>query len=103
MKFIWILFLLLNTASCRTTTGNFHKDSMAAVLEYCDIIKSACGITCRMEGLRCDRDKNGDGKVSVIVLGFDTAKKMKYEEARTYFYEMVDGLLAHLNKNEKIR
>jgi hypothetical protein len=77
---------------------------MDAINEYSEYLKKDKGITCGMYGLDYSgADKINDGKIHTISLGYDTDKRMKYEEARTFCYEIVDGLLTKLNKNEKIR
>lgn len=77
---------------------------MDVIDEYSKIIKEEKGIICSLHGFRwAGPDKIYDGKIHTIALGYRIDKNVKFEEARKLFYEIVDGLLEHLNKNEKIR
>src|SRR5262249_6965398 len=48
-------------------------------------------------------DKVFDAKVHEISLGYRVDKNMKLEEAKKYFYALVDGLLDRLNQSEAVR
>ncbi|MBS0626015.1 MAG: hypothetical protein JSS32_08200 [Verrucomicrobia bacterium] len=77
---------------------------MNEIDKYSHILKKEKGIECRMYGLHyAGPDKIYDGKIHTIALGYGIAKRMKLKEARKLFYEMVDGLLTHLNEDKKIR
>jgi hypothetical protein len=77
---------------------------MQYIDQYSDSLKEKQGIRCSSYGLDyAGKDKVYDGKIHKVALGYRIEKNLKFVEARKLFYEAVDGLLAHLNKNEKIR
>ncbi len=81
-----------------------HDEVMFVINQYLTPLEEEKGIELRGYGLHyAGPDKVYDGKIHEINLGLSISKKMKYEEARTLFYSVVDGLLQSINKNESIR
>jgi hypothetical protein len=87
-----------------TTSNNPSNDEVMVVInKYSKELKKE-GIVRRWYGLDyAGADKVYDGKIHNISLGYGIDKNLKYEEARKFFYEIVDGLLKELNENEQIR
>ena len=46
------------------------------------------------------RDNVYDGKIHLVKLSYSIDKNVKYEEAKTFFRDIVDGLLDVINKTE---
>lgn len=78
-------------------------ETMLVINEYTKKIKKEKNIRRSGYGLNyAGPDKIYDGKIHVINLSYRVDKNMKYDEAREYFYSIVDGLLAHINKNTQL-
>ena len=77
---------------------------MKVINSYSSDIKKEKGIVLTRYGLKYfGPDKIYDGKIHQIDLGYRIDKAMKFDEARAYFYEVVDGLLNCINQNEKLK
>jgi hypothetical protein len=100
--FLMISFFSFIGISCHSDSS--YKATMNVIDEYSRILKQEKGIICSSYGLDyAGPDKIYDGKIHTIALGYRIDKNIKFDEARKLFYEIADGLLERLNKNEKIR
>lgn len=81
-----------------------YDNTMKVINEYSSEIKKGKELTLTRYGLHyAGPDKIYDGKIHQVSLGYRIDKGMKFDEARVYFYEVVDGLLDRLNHNDEIK
>ena len=71
---------------------------MDVIDDYNKKIKKEKSIELTLYGLEyAGPDKVYDGNIHIIALGYALDKRIQYQEARTLFYEIIDGLLEKLN------
>lgn len=101
---IFLITITCLIASCSMNKeDNSYKETMSAINEFSQLIKNQKKIRNTSYGLDyAGQDKMYDGKIHVIGLGYSIDKNLKYDEARAYFYSIVDGLLDHINKNTRL-
>src|SRR5579872_1640327 len=105
MKILFMLFPFI-LYSCGGVISNepSYNNVMKEINIYSSQIKKDKGICRTWYGLDyAGPDKIYDGKIHQIDLGYRIDKAMKFDVARAYFYEVVDGLLERINKNEKLK
>jgi hypothetical protein len=91
-------------SSAFVSNNSSYNNVMIEIDDYSSEIKEEKGINRAWYGLHyAGQDKIYDGKIHEISLGYRVDKAMKFEEARSYFYEVADGLLNRINNNEKIK
>ena len=104
-SFVFILLIIFTATVCGSVPKKNHssKEVMSVINAYSKKIKKEKRIWNSAYGLfYAGEDKIYDGKIHTIFLGYDVDENLKYEEARGYFYAVVDGLLAHINKNTQL-
>jgi len=96
--------ILLFIVSCsKSLKKDSYKETMSVVNEYSKKIEKHEGIRRSGYGLYyLGKDNTYDGKIRAISLGYRVDKNMKYDEARKYFYFVVDGLVDQINKNKQL-
>lgn len=102
--FLVLLLVLPQIGSCSVPKkDNSYDDTMRVIDQYSKLIKREESIRRSSYGLFYEReDKTSDSKIHVIALGYDIEKNFKYEEARKYFYSIVDGLIECINRNTQL-
>jgi hypothetical protein len=98
-NFVFLSFL----SSCFVSDGVDYADIdvMNVIDRYSKSIAIEKKIILRSYGLQyAGRDNVYDGKIHIVDLSYSIDKNMNYEEARSLFYEIVDGLLDVINKTE---
>lgn len=101
---ILVFMSILNVSFAKTEKQKSFHDTMSVIDEYSQILKGQEQIRNSSYGLDyAGEDKVYDEKIHVIALGYRVDKHMRYDEASNYFYSIVDGLLAHINKNVQIK
>jgi len=104
MKHLLLIVLYLLSCGFSSTKQNYHTAVMSEIRKYSNKLEKEQNIELALYGLdAAGPDKVYDAKVHTIVLGYRVDKNMKFDEAKKYFYAVVDGLLDHLNKNEAIQ
>ena len=83
------------------------KDSYSEVMDvinvYSDRVKKERNIRLSSYGISyVGRNKPYDGKIYTISLGYQIDANMEYDEARSYFYGLVDGFLLSINQEERL-
>jgi hypothetical protein len=77
-------------------------DIMPIIKNYSKKIQKEKNITLRLYGFRCaGRDKVYDGKIHEIDLGYSIDKSLKFDEARAFFYNILDELIELINNDPK--
>ena len=74
---------------------------MNVILKYSNELRKK-NIKLNLYGFAKHSDVN-DNKIHEINLTYSIDKRMKLNEAREFFYSVIDGLIAEINKNESIR
>lgn len=107
MKFFIVCFpLFWFLTSCSLSDGKdySYNDVMNVIYEYNKKISKEKSVELDSYGLYyAGADKIYDGKIHIIDLGYSVDQRMQYEEARKWFYELVDGLLENINNTEYLR
>ncbi len=100
---ILVVFYLL-ICGFASAKSDYYNDVMSEIHDYSHKLKKEQNIQLVLYGISgAGPDKVYDAKVHEISLGYRVDKNMKLDEAKKYFYAVVDGLLDHLNKNEQIK
>jgi hypothetical protein len=107
MKFFQLLFCLFFVDSlgyCEMDdSDNSYRETLSLIHEYSKYVKKEKGLRNTSYGLSYfTPDGVYDGKIHTIAAGYSTDQGMKYEEARTYFYRVIDGLIDHINAHKEI-
>jgi len=102
-RFLFAIAYLLG-CSFSAAKPDFYTSVISELRKYSSKLEKQQNIRLVLYGLVCaGPDKVYDEKVHTISLGYSVDKAMKFDEAKTYFYSVVDGLLEHLNKNEGLK
>lgn len=103
LSILVVLFAKVDGADHEKTKPD-NNEVIWTIKRHSKKLQKEKNITLALYGTTCaGPDKIYDGKVHQIDVMYRVDKKLKYEEARTLFYSVVDNFLAELNKNEKIR
>lgn len=106
IKLFFLLLLALAT-SCSNSDNDddrSYKDTMSVIHAYSKKIRQEQKIWNSGYGLDyAGEDKIYDGKIHIISLAYRVDKNLKYEEARTYFYTIVDDLISHVNTHTELQ
>ena len=104
MRFFLINFVCFAfLSSCFVSDGvNYSRiDVMNVIDRYSKSIAIEKKVIRRSYGLDyAGRDNVYDGKIHLVKLSYSIDKNVKYEEAKTFFRDIVDGLLDVINKTE---
>lgn len=99
-------FLLIFCVSFKAngSANESRKKTMRVINKYSDEIKKKFLIERTSYGLDyAGPDKMYDGKIHVVALGYSIDKSVNFEEGRKLFYQLVDGLIETINKEESIK
>ncbi|OGN64836.1 MAG: hypothetical protein A3E80_02180 [Chlamydiae bacterium RIFCSPHIGHO2_12_FULL_49_9] len=100
---LFIFFGILSL-SAMSRSDSSYEAVMKVIDQYSAELKREKKIRNTAYGLHyAGPDKVYDGKIHEVDLGYCIDKSMNYDEARVYFYELVDGLLTRINQNEKLK
>lgn len=103
MKFFLLICACFIGNCAMAERDNSYQETLAVINKYSKTLKNEKKIRNSSYGLHyAGPDKIYDGKIHTIDLGYRLDKNLKYNEARTYFYSIVDGLLNHINKNTQL-
>ncbi len=98
-----ITILILNGCISASKPSNSSRDAWTVIDNYSKKLEQE-GIINRWHGVRCaGPDKIYDGKIHEISLGYSIDKNLKYQDARKYFYRIIDDFLKEINSHERIR
>jgi hypothetical protein len=104
MNYLLVLFFILNFNRCFSMAKPTPREEAMNVFHNYSKILEKEGIINRWYGVDCaGPDKIYDGKIHEISLGYSIDKNFKYQEARRFFYRIVDNFLLEINSHEHIR
>lgn len=96
--------LIAQKAAIKKEHNEGYKAVMKIVNNYSKSINSSQGIKLRGYGLHyAGKNKIYDGKIHEVDLMYSIDKRLQYKPARDLFYSIVDGLLAKINSDEKVK
>jgi len=83
--------------------GTYHRKIEDSIHKYSNSLEEKRKIELKMYGL--DRNlihEPGDHTIDTFVLTYGIDRQVGYQEARTLFYEVADGFIAHMNKETEL-
>ncbi len=98
-------FLLFLNICCGMQKERSPNNQLTSLIkEHSKVLKKEKNITLRIHGVSCaGKDKIYDGKIHRLDIGYSLDKNLKFDEAKTVFYSVVNDILALINSKQEIR